>query len=188
VVTIELLGELAKFGDIPPLDVRSAAEAIRFISDQIPEFRQFLAETAANAYQVIVDGAPIDEGAIEYPALISVVIQPVIAGAGDLGKILLGAVLLGVSFLMPASFLGISSTLVGQFGAALVLGGLAGLINPQTTKEQKNESSFLLDAGGVARSSQGQPVPVLVGQRIIQPVPIAVWIDNENIAIDYAPA
>jgi predicted phage tail protein len=186
-VIIELLGELARFGDIPPLDVRSPAEAIRFISDQIPEFRQFLADTAANTYQIIVDGEAIDEQAIEYPALISIIIQPVIAGAGDLGKILLGAVLLGVSFLMPASFLGISSTLVGQLGAAMVLGGLAGLINP-APKEQKNENSYLLDAGGVARSSQGQPVPVLVGQRIIQPVPIAVWIDNENIAIDYAPA
>jgi predicted phage tail protein len=184
-IEIQLLGDLAQFGPIPALEVRSATEAIRFISDQIPAFRDFLYSTAADAYQVIVDGRDIGEDQLDWPAITSIVIQPVFAGAGLLGRIILGVVLLGVSFIMPAAFLGIASTTVGAFGVALALGGIVGLLTPKP-EEQKSQDSFGLDPSGLGRSTQGQAVPIAVGDVFINPVPISGWIDNENIPIDYA--
>jgi predicted phage tail protein len=186
-IEIELLGELEQFGPIPPLNVRSPAEAIKFISDQVPAFREFLASTQANAYQVIVDGCDILEEHLNFPALKKIIIQPVIAGASNFGKIILGVALLGLSLLVPAGILGISAATIGSFGVSLVIGGLIGALQ-QPAQEQKNEASYQLDANGQPRSSQGQSVPVLVGERIIQGLVISISISNENIAVGYVPA
>lgn len=186
-IEIELLGELEQFGPIPPLNVRSTAEAIRFISDQIPAFREFLASTASSAYQVIVDGIEILEEQLEFPAFKKIIIQPVVAGASNIAKVILGVALLGLSILIPGGFLGIGAATIGSFGVSLAIGGLIGALQPPP-QEQKNESSYLLDANGQPKSSQGQSMPVLVGERIIQGLVISIWVDNENIPIDYTPA
>jgi predicted phage tail protein len=187
VIEIELLGELEQFGPIPPLNVRSPAEAIRFISDQIPAFKDFLASTQASAYQVIVDGVDILAEHLIFPALKKITIQPVIAGASNVARIILGVALLGLSLLVPGGFLGISAATIGSFGVSVAIGGLIGVLQPPA-QEQKNEASYQLDASGQPRSSQGQSVPVLVGERIIQGLVISISISNENIAVGYTPA
>lgn len=186
-VTIELLGDLAEIGPIPPLGVRSPAEAIRFITEQVPAFREHLEQAAATngAYQVIVDGEDVDEQGLQYPVIETITIAPVIAGSGAFGRILLGAVLLGVSFIMPASLLGISSTLVGQFAASMIIGGVISLIAPPDN-EQKNQNSYLLGAGQASRITQGQRVPIGFGDVVIEnPLFISAYTINSDIPIDY---
>jgi predicted phage tail protein len=68
----------------------------------------------------------------------------------------------------------------------MIAGGIVELLSPQT-EENKDQSSYLSDGAQLTRIYQSQPVPVLFGTRYITPPPISVWVDNENIAVDWVP-
>lgn len=188
VIIIRLFGHLKKFGNFE-LNIRNAAEALRAIDTLIGENKFKHAIDTDYAYELIVDGGrringdnPSDLALLTIDKTLD--ICPVVGGAGAIGRIILGVVLVGVSFFMPAALLGLSSTTVGLFGASLIIGGIMNLLSPQQTQTY-NGNNF--DASSVNRAIQGQPVPILFGRRYIQPVPISVWVTNNNVDVHYNP-
>lgn len=187
-IVIRLFGHLKKFGNFK-LDVRNAAEALRAIDTLVggDRFRQEI--DTDYPYEIIVDGGrkiggdnPADLALLKIEKTLD--ICPIVGGAGAVGRIILGVVLVGISFFMPAALLGLSSTTVGLFGASLIIGGIMNLLSPQQTQTY-NGNNF--DAASVNRGIQGQPVPMLFGERYIQPVPISVWVTNNNVDVYYNP-
>lgn len=182
-INICLMGALGQlFGESWRLDVRSPVEAIRAINAQVDGFANYL--NSNQLYEIIVDDRG-DDFSLESGIAESMTICPTIAGAGGTwGRILTGAALLGASFFLPGSVLGISSATIGLFGASMILGGVVELLSEQ---KQGNQESFLFDASGVSRAIQGAPVPILFGTRIISPIPISVLAENENVSVDFNP-
>jgi predicted phage tail protein len=181
-VDVYLMGALGDlFGSNWRLDVRSPVEAIRAINAQVDGFANYL--NSNQLYEIIVDDRGGDFS-LECAIVESMTICPTIAGAGALGRILMGVVLLGASLIFPGAILGISSATIGLFGASMIFGGVVELLSPQ---ESGGAESFLFDASGVSRAIQGAPVPILFGTRIISPIPISVLVENENVSVDFNP-
>ena len=124
-------------------------------------------------------------------------IAPAIAGAGgNFGRILLGAGLIGASFLFPGAglfggaagvtFTGTAATLatvgtgLSAIGAGLVLGGVAEMISPTPVPQQRKEAEQLGSftfSGIVNISRQGIPVPVVLGRAYAGSVVISSGLD-----------
>ena len=126
--TIRLYGRLAKFlkRRVFQAEVSSAAEAVRFLVTNFPQLEKHMAE---QYYRVSVDNYDLGKDELHHPAGAEIKIIPVVAGAGNVGRIILGALLLVASIFIPAStvFLGIGiKGAVGAIGATLFLGGVAG--------------------------------------------------------------
>lgn len=187
-IIIRLFGHLKKFGNFE-LNIRNAAEALRAIDTLIGGdlFKQAI--DTEYPYEIIVDGGrkiggdnPADLALLKIDKTLD--ICPVVGGAGAVGRIILGVVLVGISFFMPAALLGLSSTTVGLFGASLIIGGIMNLLSPQ---QQQTYNGNNFDASSVNRAVQGQPVPLLFGKRYIQPIPISVWVTNNNVSVNFNP-
>lgn len=156
------------------MQVRNPAEAIRSLCYQIPGFQKFLYDSADNGieYRVVVEepeGRSSEE--LHYPmgCCEVIVIAPIASGCGGFGRILLGAVLVGVAFAVPGGIFGISATTIGLLGASMIVGGIAQMLapKPKTPKKKESENSYLFDRAAEI-GKQGQPVPLPIGERIIQ--------------------
>ena len=131
----------------------------------------------------------------------TLVIAPVITGAGgsglSIGKILLGAVLIGLAF-VPGIGTGLAGTaLAGEFtavgsalfgiGGALLFGGIAELLTPTPKKPKETEQSFLFDRA-VDLTSQGFPIPLLYGEFLAtSPLVISSAISTVTVPADPLP-
>ena len=116
--------------------VRSAAEGLRAMCSQVKGFRKYLLENSSPGYRCWLGDAPIQEvSELRYPCGKLIRIVPVTAGAksGDLGQILLGAALMGLSlYLGPGvgAFWGTSvSSLSMSFGISPVLDVYSGSLD-----------------------------------------------------------
>jgi predicted phage tail protein len=191
VIEISLYGGLEQwFGESVRLDARTASEAIWALAAQCEEFFQHILMSAKEGvgYRVIVDDEIIGETGLDLPVISSMSIAPAVGGASDVGRIILGAVLLVGSFFLPGAFLGVSSATIGLVGASLIYGGVISLLTSKPT-DSKNQSSFALDANGQPRSYQGEAKPVLMGYWWIENPPIiSLWLDTENIPVDWQVA
>ena len=173
-----LYGHLAKkYGKKHMLDIKSPAEAIRALSANYKGFRESIADSD-NEYRVLAgkdDRA--DEIGLHLPATKSIKIVPLVVGSGGLGKILLGAALIYLSFQFPGfgSFTAFGSSfsiasIAGSIGFSLVLGGISQLLfappKAQKSKEKpENQPSYAFD-GAVNTTGQGNPVPLCYGRRL----------------------
>ena len=97
---IKVYGELADFCGYKSLtaDVKTAADAIKCLIGNNPELEPHM---CSRYYKVIVEDNPITIEELHYPAgRAPIKIVPVITGEGGrgLGQILLGAALIGLSF------------------------------------------------------------------------------------------
>jgi predicted phage tail protein len=128
-------------------------------------------------------------------------IAPVIVGAGrGVGRILLGALLIGASFFFPAAAgaaaaLKIGASTFSAFGASvffagasLVLGGVAQLISPMPSmgsftsgKEAARLESFSF-SGIVNTSKQGMAVPICYGRAFVGSAVISSGLDVDQVA------
>ena len=162
---IKLYGELAKFLGQKTFEaeVNNAAQAIRFLVVNFPQLEKHMAD---RYYKVAVDNWEIGEEELHYPnGQEDIKIIPVIGGAGGrgIGKILLGAALIGGAFLIPgglqldlgfkqgfgfANLTGITGALTKAavgIGGALVLGGISDMLTPVpkiSKQEQDPRLSF----------------------------------------------
>ena len=104
-------------------------------------------------------------------------IIPVIAGKGGLGKVVLGAALIGASFYLPgatyfsamSSFSINASAIASSIGFSLLLGGVSQMLfAPPKAKINNGEKSSNLPsyafAGAVNTTGQGNPIPICYGQ------------------------
>lgn len=188
---IRLYGQLAKFigQRVLEADVETAAEAVRFLVTNWPELERHMAD---QYYRVSVGKYDLAAEELHDPAgATTIKIMPVVAGAGDFGKIILGAVLLVASIFIPATaaigslFL---KAAVANIGLLLVLGGVAQLLSPVPKLPQGSDSpddprrSFSF-SGIQQTSRQGVPVPVVYGEMLVGSVVISAGIDTVQVAV-----
>ena len=202
-VTIRLLGEAGRlYGRKFQLAVKTPAEALRALCLQIPGLRQYLLESGEKGidWRVVTDHAEgLEDEQLLWPMSKRMVLAPLPAGRGGVGKIVAGVALVAVAVLFaPAGLLagsvfgftlGSTAALaVGAIGASLIFGGVADLLTPtpkmpnvkggfggssstsgRSQEEQLN--SFAFDKSN-ANTVQGDVVPVLYGERIIGALPV----------------
>lgn len=189
---IRLYGQLAKFigQRVLEADVETAAEAVRFLVTNWPELERHMAD---QYYRVSVGKYDLAAEELHDPAgQQDIKIMPVLAGAGAVGRILLGAVLLVASIFIPATaavagiFL---KAAVANIGVVLVLGGVAQLLSPvpQVNKTMGNDPddprrSFSF-SGIQQTSRQGIPVPICYGEMLVGSVVISAGIDTVQVAV-----
>ena len=175
--TIKLYGILAKkFGKEFRLDVENTREAMRALSVQVPGFEKFMlhAHEQGLRFAVFQDKQNITEKELDMSTDARVIkIVPKVVGAGGDGGILntiLGAVLIVVGVVMNVWAPGSGTALIGA-GIGMFIGGVAQMLMPKVDNKQDqnqdgNKSNFGF-GGAVTTIAQGNPVPVLYGQREI---------------------
>ena len=196
---VKLYGELADFVGHKELDavINSTADAIRFLVSNFPKLE---AQMSQRYYKVLVDNYEIGEEDIQNPIGKSdLSIVPVIAGAGgNLGKVVLGAALIGGAFLFsPLTFANFGTTTIGfgsaagiakgvaLVGGALVLSGVSGMLFPvPDTPEFANEEDPRISFGfsGVQNTSRaGTSHPIAYGEIVTGSVVISAGIDTNQV-------
>ena len=199
----ELLGQ-CRF----ELNVSTPAQAFKALLVNFPQLERFILDSEKDgiSYRMMVGRQHIGEknfGDLSLPFGEREVfsIAPAIAGAGgNFGRILLGAGLIGASFLFPGAGLfgtqaigatgaaglagtGIATTIgvgLSAVGAGLVLGGVAEMISPTPEPQQRKEAEQLESftfSGIVNISRQGIPVPVVLGRAYAGSVVISSGLD-----------
>ena len=174
--TIKLYGVLAKkFGKQFQLDVANTREAIKALSVQIPGFEQFMlnAHEHGLAFAIWQDEENITEKHLDMHTEASVIkiVPKVIGAGGDNGvlNIVLGVVLIVVGAFTFGSTTAQGAALIGA-GIGMVIGGIAQMLMPKADTENGNEDGNRANKGfgsAVTTVAQGNPVPVLYGQREI---------------------
>ena len=209
---IKLYGELAKFLGEKTLEaeVNNAAQAIRFLVVNFPKLEKHMAD---RSYRVLVDKWELDEKESHYPSGASdIKIVPVVGGAGgNFGRVLLGAALIGASFMFPgAGMFGTVSfggkiaagttlgtyaagsavmtgigTITSVIGASLVLNGIASMLAPvETIPEANQDPRRSFNFSGIQNTTKaGVAVPVIYGRTMTGSVVVSANITNEQVEV-----
>ena len=194
---VKLYGELADFVGHKELDavINCTADAIRFLVTNFPTLE---AHMANRHYQVLVDDYEIGEEDIHNPIGQSdISIVPVIAGAGGgrgLGKILLGAALIGLSFSgaifanpvnLVGNTIGIGAKTVGMLGVSLALQGVTEMLfplpQPQDFSNEEDPRISFSFSGVQNTSRAGTSHPIAYGEIVTGSVVISAGIDTNQV-------
>lgn len=171
--TIKLYGVLGKkFGKEFHLAVESTREAVKALSVQVPGFEQFMltAHEQGLAFAVFQDDENISEDQIDFETGAKVIkIMPKVIGAGGNGVLqtILGAVMVVVGAVAMYFGQPWGASLVGA-GIGMMVGGIAQMMMPKMDKEDQNQDGNRANkgfGGAVTTIAQGNPVPILYGQR-----------------------
>ena len=196
---IKLYGKLAKFVGhrVLEADVHNAAEAVKFLVANWPALEQHMAN---QHYKVEVGSSALTLEETLYPiGSDDISITPVIAGAGNVGRIVLGAALIAAAIYLPGSNavfgagggLGFGATnaagaaifssyaLAGNIGIMLVLSGVAGLLTPtpKTPKSEEDPQNQFSFSGIQQTGRAGTAIPVCYGEVLTGSVVISAGID-----------
>ena len=191
---IKLHGVLAeKFGDQYELSIDTIREATYALGCQIKEFKQFMLEADQKGLKFAVFTDKVDkatnvseEGIDNYTGASVIHIVPQVVGAGGDGgffQVIAGAVLIGLSF-VPFLTPPISPYLMSA-GIGLMIGGAASLLMPTPDVEGKDPDGNKPSngfGGAVTTVAQGNPVPVLYGEREIGGFIVSAGIYTEDAA------
>ena len=200
---IKLYGELAKFLGEKTLEaeVNNAAQAIRFLVVNFPKLEKHMAD---RYYRVLVDKWELDDKELHYPSGANdIKIVPVVGGAGgNTGQILLGAALIGVSFMFPGAGIfgkagaeltgGVVTgtmakigTITSVIGASLVLNGIATMLAPvETIPEENQDPRRSFNFSGIQNTTRaGVAVPVIYGRTMTGSVVVSANITNEQVEV-----
>jgi len=198
---LKLYGELAEFVGHKEFEIQvdSLAKVVSFLVNNFPQVEKYM---NPKYYQVKVGNYAVNEEEIHHPiGQADIHIVPVIAGAGrgGLGKVLLGAALIGVAFATGGASLtksGITfqaSRLGGAYlaqafvyvGASLVISGVSEMLFPlPKPKEFKSEQDPQLSfsfSGTQNTSRAGTPVPIVYGEIVTGSVVISGAIDTQQV-------
>ena len=200
---IKLYGQLAKFigRRVLEADVATAAEAVRMLAANFPGLEKHMAD---QHYRVTVGSYDLTLDEIHDPAgQQDIMIVPVIAGAGAVGRIVAGIALVAFSIAfapLAAGFLGAGAALggtaftlgaaasvaIGSIGASLILGGVAQLLSPVPTIQQgagsDNDPRKTFNFSGIQQTSrQGVPVPCVYGLTLVGSVVISAGVDTVQV-------
>ena len=199
---LKLYGELAEFVGHKEFEIQvdSLGKAVSFLVNNFPQVEKYM---NPQYYQVKVGNYAVDKEEIHHPiGQEDIHIVPVITGAGrgGLGKILLGAALIGIAVasggaaLGAGGALGFGSTTAGAFslaamggniGIALVLSGVSDMLFPlpepqKFSSEEDPQLSFSFS--GVQNTSRaGTPIPIVYGEIITGSVVISAAIDTNQV-------
>lgn len=171
--TIKLYGVLAKkFGKEFKLAVESTREAVKALSVQVPGFEQFMltAHEQGLTFAVFQDDENIGEDQIDFDTGAEVIkLVPQVIGAGGNGVLqtILGVVMVVVGAVMnvyaPGSGYGVMAA-----GVGMLVGGVAMMLMPKVNDQDQNQDGNRANhgfGGAVTTIAQGNPVPILYGQR-----------------------
>ena len=165
--TIKLYGVLGKkFGKEFKLAVESTREAVKALSVQVPGFEQFMltAHEHGLTFAVFQDDENISEDQLDFETGAKVIkIIPKVIGAGGNGilQTILGAVMVVVGVITQQYWA------VGM-GVGMMIGGVAQMLAPKVDTEDQNQDGNRANkgfGGAVTTIAQGNPVPILYGQR-----------------------
>jgi len=200
-VTIRLLGEAGRrFGRKFQLAVKTPAEAMRALCTQIPALRQYLLESGEKGinWRVVTEHPDgLEEEQLLWPMSKRMVLAPLPAGRGGVGKIIAGVALVAAAIvfapggLLAGSIFGFTlgstaAVAVGSIGLSMIFSGVAELLTPtpkmpnvknvggsSTSGRDESEqlNSFTFDKSN-ANTIQGDVVPVLYGERIVGALPV----------------
>ena len=194
---IKLYGDLAEFVGVKEIEteVHTVADAVKCLIGNYPQAENYMMD---KSYKVIVNEKPRSLEEIHFPTGQSdIKIVPVISGQGrGFGQIILGAALIGLSFVSfgGSAFSGVGfKTVEGAFtmtgglgskalfyvGSSLVLSGVANLLTPLPDDTTEEPNSFQFNSP-VNTSIAGLPVPVLYGERMVGSVVISAGINVMN--------
>ena len=197
---LKLYGQLAEFIGHKEFEIKvhNVSQAVSFLIHNFPEIESYM---NPKYYQVKIGSYDIDESELGYPiGQEDIHFIPVISGAGrGIGKILLGAALIGAAFFVPQG-LALSKGIGTGFGfakagalakglvyvgASLVLQGVSDLLFPlpepqKFSSEEDPQLSF--NFSGVQNTSRaGTPVPIVYGEIITGSVVISAAIDTNQV-------
>jgi predicted phage tail protein len=199
---LKLYGQLAEFIGHKEFEIKvsSVSQAVSFLIHNFPEVERYM---SPKYYQVKVGNYEIDENEISYPVgQEDIHFIPAISGAGrGIGKVLLGAALIGGAFLFtpltmgsffspivaPGSFAaaGAMTKAAIGIGASLVLSGVSDMLFPlpklpDFNSEEDPQLSF--NFSGVQNTSRaGTPVPIVYGEIFTGSVVISAAIDTNQV-------
>ena len=150
--------------------VNNTAEAVKFLIANFPTLEH---EMANQYYKVSVNNVDIDKTELHDPiGLAEIKIIPVIAGSGrGFGKILLGAALIGLSFISFGGAPGL--------GAALVLSGISDLFTPEIRPDAEDPLSANF-SNAINTTLATVPIPILYGEYIVGSVVISAGIETAD--------
>lgn len=193
--TIKLYGKLGKiFGKIHTLDVRSPAEAVRAMCAIIPNFKDYLQNGPGKSLPYSVYVGHEDSTVVDYQMPCSddkiIRIIPIISGAGNGFKIILGVALIafsgGLGATALATTLGITNTSIASFGFSLLLGGIAGVLfapsRPDVASYESvsNAPSFTFD-GPINTTRQGNAIAVGYGKLRVGSQVISAGLEAQEL-------
>ena len=190
---IKLHGQLAKYVGHKEFDVEvdSVAKAISFLINNFPNLETYM---NPKYYEVKVGNYSIDKDEISYPiGNEDIHFIPAIYGAGGgLGKILLGAALIGFAFAGGAGFFGSAFAkntglfaFTKKIGFALMIGGASQLLFPVPEPEKfesEEDPKLSFSFSGVQNTSRaGTPVPIVYGEIVTGAVVISGAVDTQQV-------
>jgi len=172
---IRLYGVLAKkFGKEFHLAVDNTREAMRALCVQVPGFEHFMlhAHEQGLEFAVFQDNQNISETELDMSTSAKVIkVVPKVKGAGGAVQTILGAVLVVVGIVVTGMSFGsagaVGAALIGA-GVGMMVGGIAQMLMPKIENQDQNQDGNKANkgfGGAVTTIAQGNPVPVLYGQR-----------------------
>ena len=175
--TIKLYGILAKkFGKEFHLAVDNTREAMRALCVQVQGFEHFMlhAHEQGLEFAVFQDDENISETELDMNTSAKVIkVVPKVKGAGGAVQTIFGAVLVVVGVVVGAvaGWTGVGgavgAALIGA-GVGMMVGGIAMMLMPKIERQDQNQDGNKANkgfGGAVTTVAQGNPVPVLYGQR-----------------------
>ena len=199
---VKLYGELAKFVGHKEFEVQvdTVGKAVSFLIHNFPGIESYM---SPKYYQVKVGNYDIDKNEIDYPVgKEDIHFTPVISGAGrGFGKILLGAVLIGVAIAAPGAGFSFGSkgvgfiatgaapnalmATIGNIGIGLTLMGVSEMLFPLPEPQKFNseeDPQLSFNFSGVQNTSRaGTPVPIVYGEIFTGSVVISAAVDTNQV-------
>ena len=207
---LKLYGDLGKFIGYKEFEINAntPAKAVSFLINNFPQAEAYMNH---RYYSVLVNDVEIDETELhDLSGTQEIKFVPVISGAGSgFGKFLLGATLIGASFLFPGagafgttSFLGSSAGVVGistsgalaataigtglsYIGASLVLQGVSEMLFPlPEPPDLEGDPRVSFSFSGLQNTSRaGTPVPICYGEILTGSVVISGDITTDEVEV-----
>ena len=184
-VTLILGGYLGKkFGRYHKFSVYRASEAIKAMCTNYPEFEEALLSAKSKGFEFavfmgnrnITNAEHLTMGAHETLRII-----PIMEGSKRAGlfQTIIGAIIFVASFFVPGMY-GWGQ----QVGVALMVGGVVQLLTPQAkglkSKEDTDNQASYAFGGPTNTTAQGNPIPLLYGEREIGGAVISAEILSED--------
>ena len=199
---IKLYGELAKFVGHKEFEIKAdtLAHAMSFLRNNFPGIEQHMND---KYYKLKVGNYELDKSELGDPiGQQDIHLIPVITGAGrGLGKILLGAVLIGMAvvsggagFAFGSKGVGFIATgaapnalmaAIGNIGIGLTLMGVSEMLIPLPKKpdfSSEEDPRLSFNFSGIQQTSRaGTPVPIVYGEIFTGSVVISASVDTEQV-------
>lgn len=177
--TIILHGILAKkFGKSFRLSVGSTKEAMRALCVQLAGFEAFMmnAHRQGLRFTVFHDKHNVSENELDMSHTAKIIrVVPVVEGSKKSGLLqtILGAVMVVAGVVVTGMTFGgagaVGAGLIGA-GIGMMVGGIAQMLMPSVTAQDNNQDGNKANkgfGGAVTTVAQGNPVPILYGEREI---------------------